>query len=247
MFYSNFDLNVTAKYGIVLENWPLAKFVTPSQITTRMEVELLKNAFESGATCFRLMPQEEWTAWLEARSEAQAAEVQVPQVPSSSTPAPAVSVSTPATPVSSPSPAAPAASCSLPAAPVSSPSPVIPTSSPSPAVVSTNSTNSQTSLPNPSGPSAGDKHPGEPGEDSGHAAKRIRLATQAEFEPLTLNWMNSGPPNGDVAYQVPKAAPKQAAAPKPPRKTRSDKGKPRKKKGQDQNQPNTASDAPTPS
>ncbi|THU95266.1 hypothetical protein K435DRAFT_666810, partial [Dendrothele bispora CBS 962.96] len=55
MYYKNFDQHITAKYGIKIVNWPLEKFRCPSEIPTRVEVQLLMSAWESGTTYFHKM------------------------------------------------------------------------------------------------------------------------------------------------------------------------------------------------
>ena len=67
MNYSNFEDAITEKHGIVLENWPLPKFCSPSDIKSRNEVKVLLRAWESGTTRFRLMSDAEWEKWSERR------------------------------------------------------------------------------------------------------------------------------------------------------------------------------------
>ena len=63
MSYVNFDKAITERYGIVIENWPLAKFRAPGEICSRPELEILVTSWTSGATRFRSMSDEEWMAW----------------------------------------------------------------------------------------------------------------------------------------------------------------------------------------
>ncbi|KAG2029493.1 hypothetical protein BDR03DRAFT_880613, partial [Suillus americanus] len=39
MYYVNFDENITAQHGVVLENWPLKKFASPGDIGSMVEVK----------------------------------------------------------------------------------------------------------------------------------------------------------------------------------------------------------------
>lgn len=65
MYYHNFDKNVTLRYHIVVENWPLAKFVSPSDIGTSHELSTLFNAWQSNTTTFRKLEGAEWKKWEE--------------------------------------------------------------------------------------------------------------------------------------------------------------------------------------
>ena len=67
MIYTNFEDAITAKHGIVLENWPLKEFCNPSAIKSRNEVVVLLRSWESGTTRFRRMDTREWEAWSETR------------------------------------------------------------------------------------------------------------------------------------------------------------------------------------
>lgn len=61
MYYSNFDENITAKYGVKIVGWPLDKFCPPSDITSKVEVLLLFRAWESGtARFYKMTTQENW-------------------------------------------------------------------------------------------------------------------------------------------------------------------------------------------
>ena len=54
---------ITEKYHVVVRNWPLKKFCNPSAVTSRIELELLYNAWESGATYFQKLTHEEMEVW----------------------------------------------------------------------------------------------------------------------------------------------------------------------------------------
>ena len=63
MAYDQFDELVTERHHIVVRNWPLKKFCNPSNITSRIKLELLYNAWQSGATYFQKLTQGEMEAW----------------------------------------------------------------------------------------------------------------------------------------------------------------------------------------
>jgi hypothetical protein len=63
MFYVNFEEHITNKYGIIVVNWPISKFVAPGSIGTRLELETLHHAWSSGATYFRRLNADECAAW----------------------------------------------------------------------------------------------------------------------------------------------------------------------------------------
>jgi hypothetical protein len=67
MYYVNFDENITAQHGVVLENWPLKKFASPGDIGSMVEVKTVYNAFMTGATKFRKFTAAEWRDWEETR------------------------------------------------------------------------------------------------------------------------------------------------------------------------------------
>ncbi|EIW75718.1 hypothetical protein CONPUDRAFT_77330 [Coniophora puteana RWD-64-598 SS2] len=65
--YSNFDVAVTEKYGIIVDNWPLPVFQSPSLIGSMTELRVLLTALKTSTTKFRKLSQEEWRAWENAR------------------------------------------------------------------------------------------------------------------------------------------------------------------------------------
>ncbi|GBE87428.1 hypothetical protein SCP_1101040 [Sparassis crispa] len=69
MVYLNFNTQITAKFGVVIENWPLPKFCCPGDVGSHTELEVLFGSWESGRMRFRSMPDEEWMQWLERRSQ----------------------------------------------------------------------------------------------------------------------------------------------------------------------------------
>ncbi|TFK89865.1 hypothetical protein K466DRAFT_485877, partial [Polyporus arcularius HHB13444] len=62
MFYSSFDEQITAKHGVIMENWPIPKFDNPSSLS-HLEAEVVLRALESGATRFRSLTDTEWATW----------------------------------------------------------------------------------------------------------------------------------------------------------------------------------------
>jgi hypothetical protein len=70
MYYTNFDDNITAKWRVILEGWPLQKFCSPADLSTRNEVQLLLHAWQNGTAHFRRLSEEEWEAWEAARFQA---------------------------------------------------------------------------------------------------------------------------------------------------------------------------------
>lgn len=69
MIYKNFSDHITRKHGIVVEGWPLRVFDNPSAIGSQVELNVLLKAWETGATRFRKMPEDEHMAWLESRGD----------------------------------------------------------------------------------------------------------------------------------------------------------------------------------
>lgn len=67
MAYKNFDEKITSKYGVVIEGWPLAKFRGPGDISSKVELRVLYQAWESDAARFRRMSDEEFKQWDAAR------------------------------------------------------------------------------------------------------------------------------------------------------------------------------------
>ncbi|OCH83863.1 hypothetical protein OBBRIDRAFT_699789, partial [Obba rivulosa] len=63
MYYMNFDMKITAKYGVVIENWPLDRFLPPSHFKSKLELEVLLKAWESDSTRFRKLSTEEFERW----------------------------------------------------------------------------------------------------------------------------------------------------------------------------------------
>ncbi|KDQ58309.1 hypothetical protein JAAARDRAFT_192899 [Jaapia argillacea MUCL 33604] len=63
MIYINFDTSITLPLKIIVENWPLSKFVCPSDIGSLNELNLLIHSWKTGATRFRKLTDDEHQAW----------------------------------------------------------------------------------------------------------------------------------------------------------------------------------------
>ncbi|KDQ14414.1 hypothetical protein BOTBODRAFT_44760 [Botryobasidium botryosum FD-172 SS1] len=90
MVYGNFGQHVTAKYGLVIDNWPLPRFCSPSDIGSAMEVNVLFNAWKNDVAKFRKLSPSELAAWFAARAQDSVVAAAAPPVAvNSATPAPA--------------------------------------------------------------------------------------------------------------------------------------------------------------
>ncbi|KAJ3518550.1 hypothetical protein NM688_g9422 [Phlebia brevispora] len=61
MSYQGFD-DITDKFGIVVDNWPLSIFQAPSKYATKNEVQTLYDAWQSGTTRFRKLSTQEYAS-----------------------------------------------------------------------------------------------------------------------------------------------------------------------------------------
>ncbi|KAF9524895.1 hypothetical protein CPB83DRAFT_752564, partial [Crepidotus variabilis] len=61
--YQDFDRAITLKHSVVLEGWPLDKFCSPSDIPTRNDITILREAFRSGRARFRRLSTKEYEDW----------------------------------------------------------------------------------------------------------------------------------------------------------------------------------------
>ncbi len=75
MFYVNFEDHITACFGVVLENWPLKKFVALGSLS-RIELEVLLNAWKNGMT---RLTDDKWEKWMEAYRVGRATALVTPQ------------------------------------------------------------------------------------------------------------------------------------------------------------------------
>lgn len=63
MNYKSFDTAITAKYGVVCDNWPLETFCCPGEINGRTELEVLYQAWKNGVAQFRKLTAAELSEW----------------------------------------------------------------------------------------------------------------------------------------------------------------------------------------
>ncbi|KAG1745381.1 uncharacterized protein EDB91DRAFT_1080309 [Suillus paluster] len=75
MYYTNFDTNITAKYRVVLEKWPLSKFCCPGDISSCNELRVLYHAWNTNTTCFRQLSDVEFKDWENGRCDDKMAEM----------------------------------------------------------------------------------------------------------------------------------------------------------------------------
>ena len=76
MFYTNFDSQITAKHGVIVINWPLKLFSSPSDIGSMTELKVLYNTWKTGTTTFRKLTPVEWEDWETTHFNACMAELQ---------------------------------------------------------------------------------------------------------------------------------------------------------------------------
>lgn len=62
MVYKDFPERIIDRYGVIVENWPLKEFTSPSAFS-RSELSTLIRAFQTGSTTFRRLNPEELQAW----------------------------------------------------------------------------------------------------------------------------------------------------------------------------------------
>ncbi|KIJ09437.1 hypothetical protein PAXINDRAFT_157886 [Paxillus involutus ATCC 200175] len=63
MYYVNFNNNITAKYRVVIENWPLPKFCAPRDVSSRNELHVLFHSWQSNTTRFCKLTSKEFEKW----------------------------------------------------------------------------------------------------------------------------------------------------------------------------------------
>ncbi|KAL4063328.1 hypothetical protein J3A83DRAFT_4193259 [Scleroderma citrinum] len=76
MFYANFDDQITVKHGIVVINWPLKNFQSPSNVGSMTKLKVLYNAWKTGMATFCKLTCLEWEEWDNACFKACIAESQ---------------------------------------------------------------------------------------------------------------------------------------------------------------------------
>ena len=59
MTYDRFNHHITQRYGVVVKNWPLKNFCNPSSVSSRIELEILYNGWQSGVTRFEKLTEDE--------------------------------------------------------------------------------------------------------------------------------------------------------------------------------------------
>ena len=101
--YTNFDDNMTAKYGLVVKGWPLRVFCSPGDVRTFTELKILHDAWQSGTAYFYRLTTTEATEWSNRRFEKATEETSGPEISSTSTTQSSTHSSTPP----NPSPASP--------------------------------------------------------------------------------------------------------------------------------------------
>ncbi|KAG2119868.1 uncharacterized protein F5147DRAFT_767330 [Suillus discolor] len=85
MYYTNFDTNITVKYCMVLEKWPLSKFCCPGDISSCNELRVLYYAWNTNTTCFQQLSDVEFEDWENGR-DVDEDNTSTPPVPSPSPP-----------------------------------------------------------------------------------------------------------------------------------------------------------------
>ncbi|KAF9778552.1 hypothetical protein BJ322DRAFT_1024883 [Thelephora terrestris] len=92
--YDRFDDLITEKHNVVIKNWPLGqKFCNPSVALTRIELGVLLNSWESGATRFEKLSVEEKRAWKNKHFSSKVSMMSLPpaaSIPSASSASPAL-------------------------------------------------------------------------------------------------------------------------------------------------------------
>lgn len=81
MVYDRFDELITRQYGVVVKGWPLPKFCNPSAVTSRIELELLYNAWQTGVSCFQKLTTEELDIWENSQFSSRIASMTLPAEP----------------------------------------------------------------------------------------------------------------------------------------------------------------------
>ncbi|KAI6015946.1 hypothetical protein EDC04DRAFT_2551669, partial [Pisolithus marmoratus] len=63
MFYTNFDSQITGKHSVIVVNWRLKVFSSPSDIRSMMELKVLYNTWKTRTTTFHKLTPAEWEDW----------------------------------------------------------------------------------------------------------------------------------------------------------------------------------------
>lgn len=88
LIYQNFDTNITEKYGVVVDGWPLDQFRSLSEVGSRIELETLRNALESGFVQFTKLTPEQLAQRRREQNEQRAAAAISQSVPGVTLPQP---------------------------------------------------------------------------------------------------------------------------------------------------------------
>ena len=207
MNYVNFKTAITAKFGIILENWPVPKFQSPTNMS-HTEAEICFRSWESGATRFRMLTNDEWAAWLNGQYTAPSVdEPMAPAAVSEASPTPTTPIAVPAS----------ATSSAMPSIEISTAT----------TVNNVGSTPNASATPTPEAEVHASAHP-----PPATAEKRLALesnvmappAKRAHVESTALNFVNSVTPAVGAAFVVPKATRKKwsdAGVTRGPRKQRT--------------------------
>ncbi|KAG2074847.1 hypothetical protein BDR04DRAFT_976639, partial [Suillus decipiens] len=70
MYYQNFNTYITAKFRIIIENWPLQKFCCLGDISSHSELTVLSLAWELNATHFCKLTDSKLNEWSNQRFQA---------------------------------------------------------------------------------------------------------------------------------------------------------------------------------
>ena len=202
MYYDSFNQQITAKHGVVVDNWPITAFHSPSNMSF-IEAEMVLASLENNTTRFRSLPEKEWAVWkqqyfaADCGSDQDTLNAEIVARDEEDEADPVRILGRPPRPGSTESSTQ--------------------SSSTTPSDIDTTAPRHSTPTPenNESSDtlSTGQKRVAE-GESAATLQKRPRSA------PLAVNFINSVKPTNGATFQAPKA-----------RKTRSDKGKKRAKAG----------------
>lgn len=73
MYYADFEKQITKKYALVCEHWPLPVFQSPHHLNTLNELNVLYNAWKNEVSVFRKLTAVEHSTWLQTYEAALAA------------------------------------------------------------------------------------------------------------------------------------------------------------------------------
>ena len=64
MHYADFENQITRRYAVVCENWPLSAFESPHHLQSLPELNVLLNSWVNGVTRFRKLSAQEHETWM---------------------------------------------------------------------------------------------------------------------------------------------------------------------------------------